>query len=97
MLFISLVMVKMGGGDLVIYLFVRINFVCFGLVWSMYEEDKIEDEKMIKKSLVYCRLIFEIIILKFYRGGCFFFYFCFKIGLFWVSEILWRVELLWDS
>lgn len=49
MLFISLVMVKMGGGDLVIYLFVRINFVCFGLVWSMYEEDKIEDEKMIEK------------------------------------------------
>lgn len=90
-------MAKMGGGDLATHLFARTNFFFFGLVWSTYEEDKTEDEKAIKKSLVHCRLILEITTSKFYRGGCPPPHFCFKIGSPWASEILWRAEPLRDS
>lgn len=90
-------MAKVGGGDLATHLFARTNFFFFGLVWSTYEEDKTEDEKAIKKSLVHCRLILEITTSKFYRGGCPPPHFCFKIGSPWASEILWRAEPLRDS
>lgn len=90
-------MAKMCGGDLATHLFARTNFFFLVLVWSTYEEDKTEDEKTIKKSLVHCRLILEITTSKFYRGGCPPPHFCFKIGSPWASEILWRAEPLRDS